>query len=76
MEQGADVVVSVYGSRDNVCGTVRFTFDDHSERSRSLRILGQWSEGDVAVSLLSHGDEMSLFSEAARLDRAAEAPAP
>lgn len=68
-EQGEDVVVSVYGGRENVCGTVRFTFGDRAERARSLRVLRRWSERDVAVSLLSSGDQMSLFCERTWLDR-------
>lgn len=74
-ELGEDVVVSVYGGRDNVCGTVRFTFSDDAERSRSLRILRRWLEEDVAVSLLCSGDEISLFCERAVLDRALEGAA-
>ena len=69
-EVDEDVVVSVYGGRDNVCGTVRFTFGDRSQRSRSLRLLRHWAEQDVAVALLSHGDELSLFSEPALFARA------
>jgi hypothetical protein len=69
-EAGHDVVVSVYGSREGVCGTVRFTFDEPEERSRSLRLLRRWAQGDVAVALLSHGDELSLFCERTVLDRA------
>lgn len=69
-ELGDDVMVSVYGSRDNVCGTVRFTFADAGDRARSLLVLRRWGARDTVVSLLSHGDEMSLFSERAVLDRA------
>ena len=74
-ELGEDLLVSVYGGRDNVCGTVRFTFSDNVERARSLRVLRRWHEEDVAVSLLSHGDEMSLFCEQAVLDRALQGAA-
>jgi len=49
---------------------VRFTFPDTRKRARSLRILRRWAERDVAVSLLSHGDELSLFCECSVLDRA------
>ena len=69
-ELGHDVVASVYGGRENVCGTVRFTFGDPVERARALRILRRWSERDVVVSLLSSGDRMSLFCERTWLDRA------
>lgn len=69
-ELGDDIVVSVYGSRDHVCGTVRFTFADAGERARALLVLRRWGDRDTTVSLLSHGDEMTLFSERAVLDRA------
>jgi hypothetical protein len=64
--------VSVYGSRENVCGTVRFTFGDQAERAGALRVLRRWSERDVVVSLLSSGDRMSLFCERTWLERALE----
>ena len=70
LEVGCDVLVSIYGGRDNVCGTVRFTFDDVEERAGALRVLRHWAGADVAVSLLSAGDRLSLFSERSVLDRA------
>src|SRR5215213_6367614 len=69
VERGDDVVVSIYGGRENRCGTVRFTFSDATERQRSLRRLRRWAAEDVAVALLSSGDTLSLFSERAVLDR-------
>ena len=70
VELGAEVLVSLYGSRANVCGTVRFTFDDAEERARVLRVLRRWARADVAVTLLSSGDKLSLFSERSVFDRA------
>lgn len=70
VEVGNDVVVSVYGSRSNVCGTVRFTFEVLRERARSLRILRAWADRETAVSLLSSGDSMTLFCERTVLGRA------
>lgn len=69
-ESGADVLVSVYGSRDNVCGTVRFTFGDPAARDRSLRVLRRWAADDAPVALFACGDELSLFSERTILERA------
>ncbi|MFP5372839.1 MAG: hypothetical protein ACLGI3_19135 [Actinomycetes bacterium] len=69
-EDGHDVVVSVYGGRDSACGTVRFTFSDAGRRGRSLRLVRRWATDDVAVSLLSGGDQLVLFSERAVFDRA------
>lgn len=71
-ERGDDVLVSVYGSRENVCGTVRFTFGDPAARARSLRVLQRWAADDTPVALLARGDELSLFSERAVLRRALE----
>lgn len=70
VELGAEVLVSVYGGRANVCGTVRFTFDDAGERGKALRVLRRWAKADAAVSLLSSGDKLSLFSERTAFDRA------
>ena len=71
-ELGEDVEVSVYGGRDNVCGSVRFTFPDPLERASVLHRLQAWAAGEEPVALLARGDTMSLIAERAVLKRALE----
>ena len=66
---GCDVHVDLYGGRDNVCGSVRFTFPDKDERRRNLAQLRDWHRQEVPVALLSYGETITLLSERALLDR-------
>ncbi|HLU42369.1 MAG TPA: hypothetical protein VKZ55_08235 [Microthrixaceae bacterium] len=66
---GQDVHVDLYGGRDNVCGSVRFTFPDPVDRRRNLAQLREWQRDEVPVALLSYGDTITLLSERALLDR-------
>lgn len=70
--QGDDLYVSLYGGRHNVCGSVRFTFQDGRERRRQLARLERWMTAGTLVSLLSYRDVLSLFCEEAVLIRALE----
>jgi hypothetical protein len=72
IEDGENVYVSIYGGRDNACGSVRFTFADAATRRRHLTVLRRWAAEDTPVALLSRGDKMTIFSEAALLARAIE----
>lgn len=71
-EDGTHVHVSIYGGRDNACGSVKFTFSDPDARARNVAVLRRWAKDGTAVSLLSRGETMTLFSEAALLARAVE----
>lgn len=66
---GCDVHVDLYGGRDNVCGSVRFTFPDSEERRRNLDQLTAWKDDEVPVALLAYGETITLLSERALLDR-------
>ncbi len=66
---GHDVHVDLYGGRDNVCGSVRFTFPDASDRRRNVTQLREWQRDAVPVALLAYGDTITLLSERALLDR-------
>jgi hypothetical protein len=70
---GVDVHVDLYGGRENVCGSVRFTFSDPSERRRNLSQLRDWKREGVPVALLAYGDTITILSERALLDRCLEA---
>jgi hypothetical protein len=66
---GCDVHVDLYGGRENVCGSVRFTFPDAEERRRNLTQLKEWHRDEVPVALLAYGETITLLSERALLDR-------
>lgn len=68
---GDDVIVSVYGGSDNVCGTVRFTFADPGRRERTVCLVERWAATDELVTLVTSSGEVSLFSERASFERAA-----
>lgn len=71
-ERGDEIVVSLYGGRQNACGSVTFHFPAALERRRMLRVLQRWAEQDEPVTLLTRGSRISLFSERAVLRRALE----
>jgi hypothetical protein len=66
---GSDVHVDLYGGRENVCGSVRFTFPDPAERRRNVAQLRDWKRAGVPVALLAYGDTITILSERALLDR-------
>lgn len=68
-ELGHDVQVDLYGSRVNVCGSVRFSFPDARDRRRNLVQLRDWMRSSTPLALLTHGDDVTLLSERALLDR-------
>jgi hypothetical protein len=76
VEDGDDVIVSVYGGRANVCGTVRFTYPGASDRRETtVRLTERWAASDELVTLLVANGNVSLFSERNLFDRAF-APSP
>jgi hypothetical protein len=76
IEDGDDVVVSVYGGRANVCGTVRFTYPGAPDRQeKTVRLTEHWAATDELVTLLIANGNVSLFSERNQFDRAF-APSP
>jgi cyanophycinase-like exopeptidase len=46
------VVVDVYGSAVNVCGTVRIELPDRERRSAALRQLARWRRRDTPLTLI------------------------
>jgi hypothetical protein len=60
---GDDVSVAVYGGREQICGSVRFTFRDPEERASHVERLLRWKRHEALVSLLQAGDRVSLFRE-------------
>ena len=56
---GADVTVDIYGSRSNVCGSIRFTFADRAHRVAQIRLLRRWQRDQIPLTFVSHGSRSS-----------------
>ena len=68
--EGADVMVDIYGSRSNVCGSIRFTFPLRSERAGQVRLLRRWGRDQTPLTFVSHGSTVALTNDAALVGRA------
>ena len=60
--EGEAVVVDLYGSPANVCGTVRFDLPD-LERHTAVDLLDHWSQADTALTLIAHGSAVALQND-------------
>ena len=69
---GADVTVDIYGSRSNVCGSIRFTFADRPHRTEQVRLLRRWQHDQTPLTFVSHGSAVVLTNDAALVARAAD----
>ena len=72
---GPEVSVDLYGSLSNVCGSVRFTFDDPRERSAQVRLLRRWQRDQTPLTFVSHDSTVALTNDAALLAAAVDEPA-
>jgi hypothetical protein len=66
---GPTVVVDVYGSPANVCGTVRIELPDPARRWAAVAQLTRWRRCDTPLTLIVH-DEAIVLQD----DRAAFGP--
>ncbi len=73
--EGADVSVDIYGSRSNVCGSIRFRFEERVERAGQVRLLRRWRHDQTPLTFVSHGSTVVLTHDAALVARAASQPA-
>ncbi len=73
--EGADVSVDIYGSRSNVCGSIRFTFEGRAERAAQVRLLRGWQRAQTPLTFVAHGSTVALTNDAALVSRAAGHPA-
>lgn len=64
-EDGEDLHVDVFGGDRNVCGTIRFTFPDHSERAAMKRQLERWRRHATPVTFVSTDTSISLQDDRA-----------
>ncbi len=58
---GDAVHVDLYGGDDNLCGYVRFVFEDEDERRARLDVLRAWASRGTAVTFVSAGDTVTLL---------------
>ena len=73
--EGEAVLVDVYGSPANVCGTVRFELPD-PDLHIALDLLEHWSRSVTALTLIAHGSGVALQNDHAVFAAQIEAPAP
>jgi len=65
--EGADVIVDIYGSQANVCGSIRFTFAERLERLHQVKLLRRWQRDQIPLTFVSHGSTVALTNDAALL---------
>ena len=70
--EDADVSVDIYGSRSNVCGSIRFTFGNRVERIAQVRLLRGWRQAQTPLTFVAHGSTVALTNDAALVARAAD----
>jgi hypothetical protein len=54
------VVVDVYGSSSNTCGTVRFLISDPVDQTSTVARLERWARLNSPLTLVAHGPRVSL----------------
>lgn len=69
LTSGDDVLVDLYGSKENLCGSVRFTFAKASARRRHVRLLQRWAEDETPVTLVTDDDTVALVNDRSLFDR-------
>ena len=62
---GEDVHVDIYGSIENVCGSVRFTFPDRNQRRRMVALLERWRRDETPLTFIANGSTIVLQNDAA-----------
>jgi hypothetical protein len=63
--RGDDVHVDIYGSTEHVCGSIRFTFPERSERRRMVRLLERWCREETPLTFVANGSTIVLQNDAA-----------
>jgi hypothetical protein len=58
--EGTDVLVDVYGSASNICGSVRFTFTDPTKHSEMTALLTGWALSGTPLTFVRRGTAVSL----------------
>lgn len=58
--EGDDVLVDLYGSTSNICGSVRFTFSDAAQHRDMATLLNGWASSGKALTFVRRGGSVSL----------------
>jgi hypothetical protein len=59
----AVVLLDVYGSARNVCGTIEYRFPDARTRNRQVAVLRAWAHRDTPVTMVTNGTVITLLDE-------------
>lgn len=62
---GADLLVDIYGSESNVCGSVRFTFAEVRKRRAMAALLQRWARESTPVTFIRTGSSVALQNDRA-----------
>lgn len=62
---GADLLVDIYGSASNVCGSVRFTFAEPRKRRAMAGLLRRWARDATPVTFIRTAGSIALQNDRA-----------
>ncbi|HUR50953.1 MAG TPA: hypothetical protein VMZ11_02400 [Mycobacteriales bacterium] len=65
---GADVHVDLYGSASNICGSVRFTFEQTAQRDDMVAQLEEWAGSGTSLTYVQRGSSVTLQDDTALFD--------
>ena len=60
-----DVLVDIYGSASNICGSVRFTFTDARKRRSMAGLLRRWAADRTPLTFIQTGTSIALQNDSA-----------
>ena len=63
--EGDDVLVDIYGSGSNICGSVRFTFADARKRRSMAGLLRRWAADATPLTFIQTGTSIALQNDSA-----------
>lgn len=62
---GDDLLVDIYGSAQNICGSVRFTFPATRRRRAMTGLLQRWAREGTPVTFVQSGSTIALQNDKA-----------
>jgi hypothetical protein len=62
--EGDDVLVDLYGSSSNICGSVRFPIGDAARREQTTQRIEQWAAAQTPLTFVRRGREITLQDDA------------
>lgn len=65
VERRNDLSVSIYGGDRNVCGSIRFTFTELTQRRAMAKLLDRWRRHATAVTFVATGSTIALQNDLA-----------